>query len=179
MFPATALSVCALGWAAQCQATIRYEVSINHPEQHLFHVTMTIPNVNGEVSLQIPAWNALYQIRDFASHIQRVEAFADSTKAPIEKVDKQTWRITGHGTITVLYTSYWDEVGPFATQLNADHAFLNPAMILFYVPERRSEDVHLSFPDVPAAWNAASSGSTGLESMGGARNFFFDAKSYD
>ena len=179
MFPATALSVCALGWAAQCQATIRYEVSINHPEQHLFHVTMTIPNVNGEVSLQIPAWNALYQIRDFASHIQRVEAFADSTKAPIEKVDKQTWRITGHGTITVLYTSYWDEVGPFATQLNADHAFLNPAMILFYVPERRSEDVHLSFPDVPGAWNAASSGSTGLESMGGARNFFFDAKSYD
>ena len=178
-FPAIAFLVCASSWAGQCCATIRYEVSINHPEQHLFHVTMTIPDANGEVSVQIPAWNALYQIRDFASHIQRVEAFADSMKAPIEKVDKQTWHITGHGTITVRYTSYWDEVGPFATQLNADHALLNPAMILFYVPERRSEDVHLSFPDVPGAWNATSSGSTGLESMGGARNFFFDAKNYD
>lgn len=178
-FPAIAFLVCASSWAGQCCATIRYEVSINHPEQHLFHVTMTIPDANGEVSVQIPAWNALYQIRDFASHIQRVEAFADSIKAPIEKVDKQTWHITGHGTITVRYTSYWDEVGPFATQLNADHALLNPAMILFYVPERRSEDVHLSFPDVPGAWNATSSGSTGLESMGGARNFFFDAKNYD
>ncbi len=178
-FPAIAFLVCASSWAGQCCATIRYEVSINHPEQHLFHVTMTIPDVNGEVSVQIPAWNALYQIRDFASHIQRVEAFADSAKAPMEKVDKQTWRITGHGTMTVRYASYWDEVGPFATQLNADHAFINPAMILFYVSDRRSEDVHLGFPDVPGAWNAAGSGNTGLESMGGARNFFFDAKSYD
>jgi len=179
IFPAIAFLVCALGWTGQCCATIRYEVSINHPEHHLFHVTMTIPGVNGEVSVRIPAWNALYQIRDFASHIQRVEAFADSAKAPMEKVDKQTWRITGHGTITVRYASYWDEVGPFATQLNADHAFINPAMILFYVPDRRSEDVHLGFPDVPGAWNAAGSGNTGLESMGGVRVFFFDAKSYD
>jgi len=178
-FPAIAFLVCASSWTGQCCATIRYEVSINHPEQHFFHVTMTIPDVNGEVSVQIPAWNALYQIRDFASHIQRVEAFADSAKAPMKKVDKQTWRITGHGTITVRYASYWDEVGPFATQLNADHAFINPAMILFYVTDRRSEDVHLGFPDVPGAWNAASSGNAGLESMGGARVFFFDAKSYD
>ena len=178
-FPAIAFLVCALGWAGQCWATIRYEVSINHPEQHLFHVTMTIPDVNGEVSVQIPAWNALYQIRDFASHIQRVEAFADSAKAPMEKVDKQTWRITGHGTITVRYASYWDEVGPFATQLNADHAFINPAMILLYVEKRRSEDVHLALPDVPGQWNVAGAGLTLLESMGGARTFSFDAKSYD
>ena len=179
IFPAIAFLVCALGGAGQCWATIRYEVSINHPEQHLFHVTMTIPDVNGEVLVQIPAWNALYQIRDFASHIQRVEAFADSAKAPMEKVDKQTWRITGHGVITVRYASYWDEVGPFATQLNADHAFINPAMILFYVPDRRGEDVHLGFPDVPGMWAAAASGNAGLESMGGARVFLFDAKSYD
>ena len=31
------------------QATIRYEVSLAHPEQHLFHVTMTIPDVDDEV----------------------------------------------------------------------------------------------------------------------------------
>jgi len=31
-------------WLLQ-QRAIRYEVSLAHPEQHLFHVTMTIPNV--------------------------------------------------------------------------------------------------------------------------------------
>ena len=179
VFPAIAFLVCALVWGGQTWATIRYEVSINHPEQHLFHVTMTIPEVNGEVTVQIPAWNALYQIRDFSSHIRQVEAFDAGVKTPIEKVDKQTWRATGQGTITIRYATYWDEVGPFATQLNGEHAFINPAMILFYVPSRRGEDVHLALPDVPGTWNAASSGNAGLESMGGARVFFFDAKSYD
>ena len=80
-FPATAFLVCLLGWAGPSCATIRYEVSISYPEQHLFHVTMTIPEVNGEVSVKIPAWNALYQIRDFSSHVQHVEAFAGAGKA--------------------------------------------------------------------------------------------------
>jgi predicted metalloprotease with PDZ domain len=179
MFPAMAFLVCVLCWAVPCRATIRYEVSVSHPEQHLFHVTMTIPEVSGEVAVQIPAWNALYQIRDFSSHIQRVEAFAGTAKAPIEKVDKQTWRVTGRGTITVQYATYWDDVGPFATQLNGEHAFINPAMILFYVPARRSEDVHLALPDVPRPWRVASATPTIEESMGGARNFALDAKSYD
>ena len=140
---------------------------------------MTIPNVSSEVSVQIPAWNALYQIRDFSSHIQQVEAFVGSARAPIEKVDKQTWHILGHGTVTVRYATYWDEAGPFATQLNSEHAFINPAMILLYVANRRSEDVSLALPDVPGPWNVAGAGLTALESMGGARNFLFDAGSYD
>ncbi len=95
ILPTIALLVCMLAGARPCTATIRYEVSLSHPEQHLFHVTMTIPDVTGEIAVQIPAWNALYQIRDFASHVQRVEAFAGTASAPIEKVDKETWRVTG------------------------------------------------------------------------------------
>jgi predicted metalloprotease with PDZ domain len=178
-FPAIALLVCLLGCASPSWATIRYEVSISHPEQHIFHVTMTIPEVSGEVAVQIPAWNALYQIRDFASHVQCVEAFAGSAKAPIEKVDKQTWRVTGAGTITVRYVTYWDEVGPFATQLNGEHAFINPAMILFYVPTRRSEDVLVAMPDIPEAWKVASANFTGEEYAGAAQSVTLHAKNYD
>ncbi len=140
---------------------------------------MTIPDVIGEVTVQIPAWNALYQIRDFSSHVQQVEAFAGAAKAPIEKVDKQTWRVAGQGTITVRYATYWDEVGPFAAQLNSEHAFINPAMVLLYVPNRRAEDVQLDLPDVPEPWNVASASRTLIESMGGARNFILYGSSYD
>ena len=176
---AIAFLLCALGWAGSSLATIRYELSIVHPEQHLFHVTMTIPDVNGEVTVEIPAWNALYQIRDFASHVQRVEAFAGTASAPIAKVDKETWRVTGQGTITIRYATYWDEPGPFATQLNGEHAFLNPAMVLLYVTDRRSEDVHLALADIPRPWRVASATPTLEESMGGARVVALDAKSYD
>ena len=36
-------------------ATIRYTVSVEHPEKHTFHVSMEIPDVAGEVIVQIPA----------------------------------------------------------------------------------------------------------------------------
>jgi predicted metalloprotease with PDZ domain len=179
ILPAIAFLVCALTCATPGGATIRYEVSLSHPEQHLFHVTMTIPDVSGEVTVQIPAWNALYQIRDFSSHIQHVEAFAGTASVPIEKIDKESWRVTGQGTITIRYATYWDEPGPFGTQLNGEHAFVNPAMVLLYVTNRRSEDVHLDLPDVPRPWRVASATPTLEESMGGARNFALDAKSYD
>jgi hypothetical protein len=161
-----------LGFGTPTGATIRYEVSLAHPEQHLFHVTMTIPDVNGEVTIQMAAWNALYQIRDFSSHVRQVDAIAGTEKAPLEKLDKQTWRIKGQGTVTIRYETYWDEPGPFATQLNGEHAFINPAMILMYVPDRRSENVRLELPDVPDGWQAAGAD---IESKGGARLFGGDA----
>ena len=168
-----------LAFSASTPATIRYTVLLDHPERHLFHVTMTIPDVTGEVMVRMAAWNALYQIRDFSSHVQEVEAFADSHKLFVEKMDKQTWHIKGNGTIKVSYATYWDEAGPFASQLNSEHAFINPAMILLYVPERRGEAVHLAMPDVPQEWLAAGASIQFMEWSGSARSFGGDAANYD
>src|SRR2546429_7014074 len=70
-----------LVFATSSEATIQYNVSLEHPEQHLFHVTMTIPDVKGVVTVQMAAWNALYQIRDFSAHVQQLEAFAGDRKS--------------------------------------------------------------------------------------------------
>jgi predicted metalloprotease with PDZ domain len=179
MLPASLCLLLALAIGSSARATIQYTVGLDHPEKHLFHVTMTIPDVNGEVTVRMAAWNALYQVRDFSSHVQQVEAVAGSEKALVEKVDKQTWQIKGTGTIKISYVTYWDEAGPFASQLNSEHAFINPAMILFYVPERRSENVMLSIPNPPDNWKAASASNGGFESMGGTRAFFFQTPGYD
>jgi predicted metalloprotease with PDZ domain len=159
---------------------IQYQISVAHPERHLFHVAMRIPDVSGEVTVQMPAWNALYQIRDFSNHVQQVEARVGTERVPIEKVDKQTWHIRGNGTIQIDYATYWDEAGPFATQLNSEHAFINPAMVLMYVPNRRSESVRLALPDVPRDWTVESSGLTGdWVPMGLPRGYIFEAANYD
>jgi predicted metalloprotease with PDZ domain len=142
---------------APVQAAIHYTVSVAHPEQHLFHVTMEIPDVTDEVVVRMPAWNALYQIRDFAMHVQRVEATAGGKPVPIEKLDKQTWRITANGTVTVRYDTFWDDGGPFGTELNGQSAFINPAMILMYVSDRRTEEVCVTMGELPRGWSAASS----------------------
>jgi predicted metalloprotease with PDZ domain len=171
--------ICFFGVAATAGAAIRYDVSLTSPEQHIFHVSMQIPDVKDEVTVQMAAWNALYQIRDFSARVQRVEAFTGGENVRIEKLDKQTWRVKGSGTITIRYATFWDEGGPFATQLNADHVFINPAMILMYVPARRSEPVQLGVSDVPREWQATSASLQVTGTVGGARLFLFQAASYD
>ncbi len=165
--------------SSSASATIRYSVSICNPEQHLFHVTMEIPNVHDELNLQMAAWNALYQIRDFSSHVQQVEAFVNGQRVPIEKLDKLAWQVKASGTVTIKYATFWDDVGPFNTQLNSEHAFINPAMILLYVPNRRNEESIISLPDLPVGWKVASAARILLESMGGARLFTLQAPTFD
>ena len=142
-------------FSPRADAAIRYEVSLAHPEQHLFHVKMEVPNVEDELTLQMAAWNALYEIRDFSSHVQQVRAYAGGQPASIDKLDKLTWRVRGSGTITVKYDTFWDDTGPFNSQLNSEHAFINPAMILLYVPNRREEECLLTLTEVPLDWKVA------------------------
>ena len=142
--------------ACPARATIEYTVSLAHPDRHVIGVIMRVPNVRDRVTLQMPAWNALYQIRDFSSHMTQVTAKDDEGRSlPLRKIDKQTWIATGNGAVTINYSILWDEPGPFGTQLNADHAFLNLAMVLLNVPDRRSEDDLVAFEDVPEGWRIA------------------------
>src|SRR5258708_6798147 len=115
---------------------------------------MHVPDVSSAVTVQMPAWNALYQIRDFSSHVQQVEAFVGAQRVPIEKLDKLTWRIMATGTVRIQYAAFWDEPGPFASQLNSEHAFINLAMLLMYVVGRQQEKVNLAIMDFPREWRA-------------------------
>ena len=142
--------------AAPAVATIHYSVSLAQPEQHLFRVTVEVPDVQGEVKLQMAAWNALYEIRDFSSHVQQVEASVDGNKVEINKLDKLTWRVLGTGTVKVSYATFWDDVGPFSAQLNPEHAFINPALILLYVADRRDEKCTITMGSLPVGWKVAS-----------------------
>jgi predicted metalloprotease with PDZ domain len=174
-----AILAAVLPFASPAHATIAYTVAISHPERHVLGVKMRIPNVRDQVTLQMPAWNALYQIRDFSSHMMRVTATdAEGRALPLRELDKQTWTIPANGSVTVSYPIYWDEQGPFNSQLNPEHAFLNLGMLLLYVPDRRSEDTTVAFDGVPEGWHVAveldSAGTAGGRQAG-----VFAAPSYD
>jgi len=159
-----ALVLWALALAAPGHATIRYEISLAHPAQHQFHVAMIVPSVKGSLVVQMPAWNALYQIRDFAYRASDLRATdASGNVLAVRRLDKGTWRIEvprgelggGQGEIRIEYASFWDDSGPFGTQLNDEHAFLNLAEVLCYIPERRGEDTSVQFRDLVPGWRVA------------------------
>src|SRR5258706_2287038 len=167
--------------ARPARATIDYSVSVAHPEKHLFSVTMRVPNVHDHVLLQMPAWYALYQIRDFSSHMMQVTAKDEvGSTLPVVKLDKQTWQVTGNGTLSVNYSIFWDDPGPFSSQLSPDHGFLNLAMVLLFIPERRAEDTRLLFDDMPEGWRAAIELDSAASSTAAAhRTGAYAAPSYD
>ena len=174
----------ALAVPAPARATIHYEISLAHRAQHQFHVTMIIPAVRGNVTVQMPAWNALYQIRDFAYRVTDFHATGASGDAlAVRRLDKETWRIevpagaptSGQAEIRIEYASFWDDPGPFDTQLNDDHAFLNLAMVLCYIPERRGEETLVRFADIPQGWHIAVELPPGPPESGGT----YQASNYD
>lgn len=147
------------------RARISYTISLDHPERHLFSVSMNLPAEGDELTTALPAWNALYQIRDFAERVRDVTATCGTSGAPVQirKVDKQDWKLSvasscappDRRNVSIHYSIFWDDPGPFDSQLNPHHAFLNLAEILMYVPSRRAEEVSVRFTDVPANWRIA------------------------
>ena len=175
----------ALALSRPAVATIKYRVSLDHPEQHLFRVTVTIPVAESDknIVVQMPAWNTLYQVRDFAYRVRNVHqatVTAGSTGESLPlKLDKQTWRFDvgpaareSHA-LTLSYSVLWDDPGPFNSQLSAHHAFMNLAEILLYVSNRRSEDAEVAFDALPAGWTLIAQLAPGHEANS------FVAPSYD
>jgi predicted metalloprotease with PDZ domain len=149
-------------------ATINYHISLKNPEAHIFHVRMEIPPAPQGIVVAMPAWNAVYQVRDFSYRVRDVEArmSADpgADRVPVRKLDKQTWQVVypwdgalspGAKPAVVTYSIEWDDPGPFNSQLNAHHAFLNFAEVLMYLPDRRGEATVVELDDIPAGWRVA------------------------
>src|ERR1700686_3435660 len=140
---------------AQSPAPVAYTVSLSSPEQHLVEVQIFLPEGAAQRELQLPVWNALYQIRDFAQYVNWIRA-KDRSGDPllVGEINKSRWVISGaeDGAI-VDYQIYVDSPGPFNAQLNTHHAFFNLAQILMYSVDERSAPLNGRFSQLPAAWH--------------------------
>jgi len=138
----------------QPQAT-EYFISLADNVHHLAHVSIRFPQPTGTITLNMPVWNALYQVRDFAANIQNVRA-VDVSGRPVVVVNSRTseWQISGtEHCLVVDYDIHLDNGGPFGAQLNSEHGFFNWAMVLMYSPAMRPQSASVRFLDVPATWS--------------------------
>lgn len=135
---------------------IRYEIDLRAPDSHLARVTMDVPDANEDTQIQFPAWNCLYQIRDFVKNVEHVAADCDGQPVGMERADTNTWRGPSHSCrdLKIHYGVYADADGPFDSALDEHHAFLNLAMVLFYLPRDRQRFVQVTFR-IPAGWKLA------------------------
>lgn len=135
---------------------IRYLLDLRQPGSHLVRVTMEVPGAAAGTELQFPAWNALYQIRDFARNVQELDAQCDERQVELQRVDLHTWRSTPAPcrNLVLRYSVYANEDSVFSADLDNEHAFLNLALLLFYLPQERNRPIAAKFL-LPEGWKLA------------------------
>ncbi len=174
-FPFVALAASTILISAQFGLAadhIHYTVSLSNPEKHLVQVTIDIPPGQSERELQMPVWNALYQVRDFSQYMNWIRADSGSKPLPLIQLNKSRWKITGaENGAHVRYEVFSDNPGPYGAQLNVHHAFFNLAEILCYIEGVRGNPVEIEFRELPPGWKIA----TPLVQQGSG----FFANSYD
>jgi predicted metalloprotease with PDZ domain len=136
---------------------IRYTISLATYQEHLLHIQLELPAGAPQRQVELPVWNALYQVRDFSQYVDWVKAKRPGGEAlATQKIDKNTWQIEGASDGAVVeYEVFADQPGPYGAQVNPGHAFLNLAEVLMYPLGGRSGEMRLKFSDVPPDWKFA------------------------
>jgi predicted metalloprotease with PDZ domain len=136
---------------------IQYLLDLRAPASHRVGVVMTVAGASPSTEFQFPAWNNLYQIRDFARNIEELSADCDGRKEQPSRLDLNTWRSEARPCekLSLRYAVYVAGSTPFSSALDSTHAFLNFATLLFYLPKARGRAAHVKLL-IPAGWKVAS-----------------------
>ena len=161
------------------QPPVRYIISLADPERHLVQVTLEIPPGRDIHELQLPVWNALYQVRDFSQYMNWFRATAKAEDESVRvhpltvtQLNPSRWKITGaENGARIEYEMFSDNPGSYGAQLNPHHAFFNLAQILLYADDERNQPVQVEVRKLPAKWKIA----IPLEQEGGT----YTAQNYD
>ena len=141
----------------QSESKLDYTVTFVDAVHHRVHVSMTFDPEGAGNAVQLPVWNALYQVRDFAKDVISVKASTQSGETlPFHQVDKTTWEFRPKpGWVVIDYDIVLDEAGPFGAQFNQHHAFLNFAELLMYPTNGRELPISVRLQQIPAQWKLA------------------------
>jgi predicted metalloprotease with PDZ domain len=145
----------------------RYTVRLHEPQTQTAELVIEFDDVaTPTFDVALPVWRpgryALIEPSTTVSHV-RAEAAGDGRPLPIEKIDKATWRITTGAnpaaSVRVLYRVYANSLNDRTRHIDDTHAFLSPASVFMYAPERRDRPLIVSI-EAPDGWRTA----TGLRS---------------
>ncbi|MBZ5720481.1 MAG: hypothetical protein LAO03_08870 [Acidobacteriia bacterium] len=140
------------------ESRVSYMLSLANAAEHRVLVTIKLLSSNSpEDDLQLPVWNALYQVRDFSQYVNWVRATSSAGEPlRVHTLNKSRWRVTGAGPGTeIQYEIVADQPGPYNAQINSHHAFFNLAEILMYPVDLRDAPIRVQVTDVPSGWKLA------------------------
>ena len=155
------LGVAASANSAQAQTSdsraVSYTLQLFNLDQHLLHIHIDVPPGAAEHDLQLPVWNALYRVRDFAQFVNWIRAqSADGRPIQVHELDQESaggLRIRKTGLPSIM-RSTWTLSDPSALRSITHHVFLNLAQVLMYPVDDRDHKMVVSI-HAPDGWKIA------------------------
>jgi predicted metalloprotease with PDZ domain len=149
---------------------------------HLFRVTLTVPSPAATQTLRLPVWiPGSYLVREFAKHLQNLEARQSGKRVAVLQTDKAGWevRCTPGTPLQVQYEVYAFDNSVRTAWLDATRGFFNGTSLCLQVPEQTHAPHTLALVanDALKGWSVA----TGLEPVRVTKAGFglYRADSYD
>ena len=141
---------------ARSEVMISYDVDLSQAAAHRVAVRMSVRAAGAPtLDVALPVWTpGSYLVREFARNVLDLSAAdAEGRPLPVEKLDKNTWRITTRGAelVRIDYELYANERSVRTNHADDRHAFLSPAATFLFVRGRLKEPHHVSVA-APRGW---------------------------
>jgi predicted metalloprotease with PDZ domain len=139
-----------------------YELDLSDRHAQDLGVTVTFDEVKSEtLDIHLPVWRTgLYRQLDPVGTLSGLEAEnSEGEPLAIEQTDTSSWRIrrTGSaaGSVRVRYNIYANSLGDRTRHVDAEHAFVNPALTLIWADGFQDAPLEVRM-DLPRDWRLAS-----------------------
>jgi predicted metalloprotease with PDZ domain len=152
-------------------------VSFPGRQNQYVDIQLSMPVSGDQTELLMPSWTpGSYLIRDYAAHVERLQARAVGGKPlDVQKVAKNRWLVANSGerAILVSYSVWAGELGTSSNWVDNDFALLNGAGLFLYTEISRNWPQHVTV-ELPQEWKSIS---TSMPGAGGQNRYL--AANYD
>ena len=151
-----------------------FDVTINQPASHLFHVTLRYVNKGSEaVEFKMPAWTpGYYQLMNYASNVENFRATDKVGKALTwEKTGNNTWRVHTNKAAELRLSYAVKATRNFVAgnYLDENRGYISPAGVFMHVANQIQQPVTVTLHP-HSDWKPIIA--TGLDSIPGKSNTF-------
>jgi len=144
-----------LAWPLAAQ-TVRYEVSVPDPTEHLFHVKAEFPAATKDtLYLSLPAWSpGAYEIQNYARYVRHFRAQSAAGRSLFwDRFDKSTWRVAAgkNERVTVEFDYLADTIDLSLARIAGEFGEVLGTNIFLYEPGQLARPAEVRFA-LPAGW---------------------------
>jgi predicted metalloprotease with PDZ domain len=138
---------------ASSNAPIKYHVSFGNSSAHYAQIAISLSVKKGDtVQFKMPVWSpGSYKIREHAHNVDESWYTVNGVIKTVVRADKNTWicEAPDKGELIFTYNVYGVKIGPRASYIDNNMAFLHGASAFMYIQNKEDMAITLSFEPLP------------------------------